>query len=86
MVVYAPVLLWRTALNILWLKDSIPLLHSEVTERSNSATVSANSRLLSHPRRVRYHAGHHLLGAFSEPAQASYTAVYDRQGRKPMEF
>ncbi|GBM98214.1 hypothetical protein AVEN_152291-1 [Araneus ventricosus] len=73
--VVCTVLAGESPINILWLKDSMPLLHSEHRDGIHVTNLGEFASSLTIPSVSRYHAGNYTCLVASGAAQASYTAV-----------
>ncbi|KAG8201065.1 hypothetical protein JTE90_002739 [Oedothorax gibbosus] len=62
-------------INIMWLKDSIPLLHSEHRDGVHVTSLGEFASSLTIPSVSRYHAGNYTCQVTSGAAQESFTAV-----------
>ncbi|CAL1268416.1 unnamed protein product [Larinioides sclopetarius] len=73
--VVCTVLAGESPINILWLKDSMPLLHSEHRDGIHVTNLGEFASSLTIPSVSRYHAGNYTCLVASGAAQASYTAI-----------
>nr|XP_042899469.1 Down syndrome cell adhesion molecule-like protein Dscam2 [Parasteatoda tepidariorum] len=73
--VVCTVLAGESPINILWLKDSVPLLHSEHRDGIHITSLGEFASSLTIPSVSRYHAGNYTCLVASGTAQTSYTAV-----------
>ncbi|GFU65158.1 down syndrome cell adhesion molecule-like protein Dscam2 [Trichonephila clavipes] len=73
--VVCTVLAGESPINILWLKDSMPLLHSEHRDGIHVTNLGEFASSLTIPSVSRYHAGNYTCLVASGAAQASFTAV-----------
>ncbi|GIY62053.1 down syndrome cell adhesion molecule-like protein Dscam2 [Caerostris darwini] len=79
--VVCTVLAGESPINILWLKDSMPLLHSEHRDGVHVTNLGEFASSLTIPSVSRYHAGNYTCLVASGAAQASYTAIMNVKGK-----
>lgn len=79
--VVCSVLAGESPINIIWLKDSIPLLHSEHRDGVHVTSLGEFASSLTIPSVTRYHAGNYTCLVASGAAQTSYTAVMTVKGK-----